>query len=390
MVNCCARRDDQMMPLVNGTPVKKSSWKGHLVSFECGGKRTPSTPFSSFIGLGVTSVATVMVSQSIFNSEWEEMPASAFFSLLGLAVVITTSLIMEAADRAQVCCKKPRLFISPALLITAALVSSCATLFIMRGHANQEVSSYSNNSKWVNQTNQEIEKNCTSMVLADPQKWTSEDCVICEEKSSWFDSSSKGPFQSYLNKDPFHNLVNKGECILSPENVEVVLVANQSLPGKNYLCGATMTYNTTSTMTTELIDRCLIEFLAEDYCYFPPLVLQGTVSSTQLSLEGFATNHLSLTSRCVPDRVRDVCEPYYFLCDTPDADALFQAFEQQFQVVMNQTLPYPANAYKVLSRTKNVGWPLTLSTATFAMLTVLYESFLVRKYHQYMQSRLIT
>jgi hypothetical protein len=379
MVNCCSRRDDQIMPLINETPIQKASWKGHFVSFNCGG--SSATGPCSIVALAVASVASVMLTQILIHSEFQNSPLG-FVSMMGLITVILTSTCMEGTTH---WCKRSRICISPAILMTAALVASCSTLLGMRGYANHEISSYAHNKMWVNATNQEIKENCDSIVSVQQQNWTKDDCALCDETTGTLDTFMNGPYQSYLSTTVYIEVLENIDNCNLPHEGKITISANRSEKGRDYLCGLPYTLSSPSTSSTMLIEECLIRYISEHFCMAPPLYLKGFASSRGLSLGGFASTHISVYDRCLPENSSDVCFPFRKDCDTSAATAFFDQIQKEYELVKNKTLPYPTEAYQVLSLTRAFVVPAALTTGALSALAALYEIFAFRKY---LQSRL--
>lgn len=377
MTICCQRRDDQM-PLINESPDHAVSWKGHLVSFHCGGhKRGHASIFSlSLIALSIASLASVVLSKSNYDDEWSQLPVEGWASLIGLGIIVLTSIVLEGISFGG---KKPRICISPALLVTAAMVASCTTLLVMRGYADHEISRFTHNQKWVNETNRMIRENCDSIVSIKQQNWTSDDCALCDETSGTLDTFMNGPYLSTLSNPTILEVKeNIEECNLPQTRMNVTLSANRSESGRNYLCGLPFTTTIVPATSTKLEDECLYRYISERFCIFPPLELKGDASSKGLSLGGFSTVHISVLDRCLPENTADACFPYRKSCDTAAATAFFDQIQNEYAEVKNQTLPYPAESYKVLTLTRALVVPAILITTAFTALAAFYEVFMFK------------
>lgn len=379
MTICCQRRDDQM-PLINESIIKNVTWKSHLVSFNCGGhKRGNASIFSlSLIALSIASLASVVLSKANYNDEWSQSSVEGWASLIGLGIIILTSIVMEGSSFGG---KKPRICISPALLVTAALVASCTTLLGMRGYADHEISSFTHNQKWVNETNRMIKDNCDAIVSVKQQNWTSDDCALCDETTGTLDTFMNGPYLSTLST-PTILAVNENidHCNLPQTRMNVTLSANRSETGRNYLCGLPFTTSSAPTTATMLEEECLYRYISERFCIFPPLELKGDASSKGLSLGGFSSVHISVLDRCLPENTANACFSYRKSCDTAAATAFFDQIQNEYTEVKNQTLPYPAESYKVLTLTRALVVPAILITTAFTALAAFYEVIMFRRH----------
>lgn len=384
MTICCPRRDDQKMPLSNDSNLSefKNNWLGHLISFNCGGSR--ATGPCSLIALAIASVANVFFTQILINSEFDDSPRG-FLSMFGVITMILTTTCMEGTTR---CCTRSRICISPAILMTALAVSSLATLLGTRGNADHEIIRYENNKLWVNATNQAIEESCISNASLKLQNWTLDECELCDLTTGTLDTFMDGPYQSILSTPFFLESIKKIEdCNLPPSAKNFTLSANRSEPGRDYLCGLPFTSSSALTTSTMLEEECLFRYISEKFCLFPPLYLQGYVSSNGLSLRGFVSIHISVFDRCLPENAVVACLPYRGQCDTPEAIEFFDEIQKRYEEVRKDTLSYPSESYLVLEMTRAFVIPAALLTSAITIGSSIYEFGAFQRFHQTMLNR---
>lgn len=357
--------------------VQRSSWGRHIVKYNS----LNSKPLiaMTLLFLAVMNLASVYCTQELIDTEMGNLIIGlmAFTTLLVLPM---SSAVMDIGRR----CKKPRILGSPALLITAGLVASCATVLIRRSQAEHSITAYYDNKIWVNETLQALEENCKSIVLANPEQWTAKECVVCDDTTTTFDTSMDGPYQSLYLKPVSIILRDKdGHCNLPEEAINVTISANRSEPGRNYFCGLPYETNSTVTTTTAVIEECIYNLIPVQSCHYPPLYLQGFASKAGISLGGFMSAHLSLVERCSPNQRDDFCYSlYHYSCDTDAAAVFFANLETQFELVKNETLSYPEDAEPFLESSKDAGLALPLAMGLFIPIAAIYEIFATRRFHR--------
>lgn len=357
--------------------VQRSSWGRHIVEYNSLNSKPKMA--MTLLFLAVMTLASVYSTQELIDSEMGNL----FLGLMACTTLFAlpmTSAVMDIGYR----CKNPRLIDSPALLITAGLVAACATVLIRRSQADHSITAYYDNQIWVNKTLLALEENCKSMVLANPDQWTAEQCVVCDTETTTLDTSMDGPYQSlYLKPVSIFLRDRDGHCNLPEEAINVTISANRSELGRNYFCGLPYETNNTVTTTTAVIEECIYNLIPVQSCYYPPLYLQGFASKAWISLGGFMSAHLSLVERCSPNQRDDFCYGlYHYSCDTDAAAVFFANLETQFELVRNETLSYPEDAEPFLERSKDAGFALPLAMGLFIPVAAIYEILATRRFHR--------
>jgi hypothetical protein len=157
MVRCCQRTGDielnNLLPADSTPPVRKGIWEGRLIEFHCAGligkeyKKAIAGVY--LVVVAVTAIASYWITQSALTPKTNKTLIFGIPAVLYLAQFIGYSLAFECANYR---CSKPRACFSPAIIITAALVASSATVLFIRENAQNELISYFKNQRVDNQT----------------------------------------------------------------------------------------------------------------------------------------------------------------------------------------------------------------------------------------------
>lgn len=377
-MTCCVRnRRDNELLLPGEARVRKGFWQGRAVDFFCRGKdkwNRCEAVSMHFLVLTITALASCIITYS--NVKIQDI------SVIDTALVITSGIWLYflipgsiAWEVANYGCKNTRKCASFPMITTAALVTACATVLILRENAKSELIRYYENQTWVNETRESIQSNCTEIVLASTEELTSDACVVCYPIADWFQNGIKSPYQSFLNDD----VVYVPDCLMPLDGSNLTISVNESRPGRNYLCGIP---DTTEDDTTEwLTKQCVLDYIEKELCLYPPLTAFYSNSGRWgYYVEVKGSIHIDMLKRCEEEVSWNVCSLSYSTCDTPEAAEFFAGIQDQYKMVRTNTLHFPENAEEILSKTDGVAAPLTASTTAFAISSTLYEIYAVRTY----------
>jgi hypothetical protein len=364
MISCCRRNVDEELLLQEEGRPRKNFWQGRAVEFYCwggekGGNGTVAGLYT--LALAITAVASWTLTYAVTNIP-NFVVGDAFLMVpvgVWLFCTIPGAFTMDVVNHR---CSRPRKWPSPAITTTAALITASAYILIKRGHAQGELIRYYENQTWADKLKQNIQNTCSEIVLDSPEGMTSKACFVCNSKEQ--------PFQSLLSGDVG---VSISDCLAPLNGSTITISMNESTPGRDYLCGVSATTDDGTSWQTK---DCVVDYLAENYCLYPPLV--ATYDDFYATVS--ATIHIDMLKHCEEDKKWDACSSYYHKCDTPEAAEYFEEVRSYYEMVNNATLPYPEDADNYLELTDPVAVPLISTTVGVSAFAFLYEGIALRKY----------
>ncbi|MFV0340763.1 MAG: hypothetical protein ACK5MA_09110 [Parachlamydiaceae bacterium] len=363
MITCCRRGVDEELLLQEEGRPRKSFWQGRAVQFYCweGGKEEGGTAAVLYtVALAITVLASLALTYAVTNIPNAVLEDAFLMFPVGvwLFCSIPGAFTMDAVNR----CRRPRKWPSPAITTAAALITATAYILINRGNAQGDLIRYYENQNSTNKLRENILNSCSKLVLESSEEMTSNACIVC--------NSEEQPFQSLLSGDVG---VSISDCLAPLNGSTITISMNESVPGRDYLCGVS---STTDDETSWQTKDCVVDYLAENYCLYPPLI--ATYDNFYATVS--ATIHIDMLQRCKEDKERDACSSYYHNCDTPEAAEYFKEIRSLYKMVKNATLPYPEDADSYLKLTDPVAVPLTSTTVGVSAFAFLYEGIALRTY----------